>query len=228
MKRLILPLLLTAVTFAPVSLSAGDPPSNVEQAKPVVVDGQTLEKLKVIAQQAAREGDVTTLEAYLQAGYPQDIVTDRGDTLLILAAYYGRKEAVETLLELKTTKVDAVNAMGFTALAGAAFKGHEHIALLLLEHGASVNGSNRAKQTPLMFAALFNRTKLAEELIKRGANVEAKDLLGNTALALATKQGHAEMVAILNEGLSQKRWIKQLDAQPAKGVVEFKPTVIKE
>jgi ankyrin repeat protein len=47
----------------------------------------------------AREGDTEQLAAYLEAGVPANLTNDKGDTLLILAAYRGHTETVAALLE---------------------------------------------------------------------------------------------------------------------------------
>lgn len=47
----------------------------------------------------ARSGDAATLTAYLEAGVPANLTNDRGDTLLMLAAYHGHLEAVSALLD---------------------------------------------------------------------------------------------------------------------------------
>ncbi len=191
-----------------LTANAGNPPSTPELSRPSAVDIRDQVNLKIQAQQAAREGNIDALKRYLDQGNSPNIVTDRGDTLLILATYYGHKDAVELLLNHKETKIDVSNKMGFTALGGALFRNHDDIAILLLDHGANVNNKNTAKQTPLMFAAQFNRPRIARELILRGANVEAKDVLGNTPLSLAQKDNHPQMISILNAGLSERLWVK--------------------
>ncbi|WP_333023614.1 ankyrin repeat domain-containing protein, partial [Wolbachia endosymbiont of Pentidionis agamae] len=46
-------------------------------------------------------------------------------------------------------------------------------------------------------AAKYNWKSVLEFLIKKGANVNAKDKKGNTALHLASKNGHEEVLNIL-------------------------------
>ena len=47
----------------------------------------------------ARGGGTAELAAYLDAGVPADLTNDKGDTLLILAAYHSHPETVALLLE---------------------------------------------------------------------------------------------------------------------------------
>jgi ankyrin repeat protein len=47
----------------------------------------------------ARSGDVATLAAYLDAGVPVNLTNTNGDTLVMLAAYYGHESTVAALIE---------------------------------------------------------------------------------------------------------------------------------
>ena len=88
-----------------VGLTPGDDPPAAPRS--VVLDQGTQAKLREIAFQAAREGDVKTLAAYFEAGQPADIVNARSDTLLILAAYHGHEDAVKTILAQPKVVIDA-------------------------------------------------------------------------------------------------------------------------
>ena len=46
----------------------------------------------------AREGDTDTLAAYVDAGVPANLCNDKGDTLVMLAAYHGHPRTVSALL----------------------------------------------------------------------------------------------------------------------------------
>jgi hypothetical protein len=50
--------------------------------------------------QAARDGEAEALAAVLRRGVPPNLRNEKGDSLLILAAYHGREDAVRVLLEL--------------------------------------------------------------------------------------------------------------------------------
>ena len=172
--------------------------------RPGVVDQATQAKLREIAFQAAREGDVKTLAAYFESGLPADIVNARGDTLLILAAYHGHDDAVKTILTRPKILIDAKNKMGFTALTGAAYKGYLGIAKRLVAKGANPNAANKRGQTPLMYAAMFGRTEVVAFLVRSHANLDAKDDQGRTALMLASEQGGAEVVSLLAKAREQE------------------------
>ena len=180
-----------------VGLTAADDPAVAP--RPVVLDQGTRAKLEAIAFQAAREGDVKILAAYFESGLPADVVNARGDTLLILAAYHGHEDAVKTILDRPKLVIDAKNKMGFTALTGAAFKGHLGIAKRLVAKGANPDAANGRGQTPLMYAAMFGRTEVVQFLVRSHASLDAKDEQGRTALMLASEQERAEVVSFLTK-----------------------------
>ncbi|MER6090600.1 ankyrin repeat domain-containing protein [Streptomyces bluensis] len=106
----------------------------------------------------ARRGETEALVAYVDAGVPANLTNDRGDSLVMLAAYHGHAEAVRALLE-RGAEADHVNDRGQTPLAGAVFKGEEAVIRVLLEGGADpLAGTPSAVDT----ARMFERTELLE------------------------------------------------------------------
>ncbi|WP_418955928.1 ankyrin repeat domain-containing protein [Streptomyces tritici] len=100
----------------------------------------------------ARRGDAGALAAYVDAGVPVDLTNDRGDTLLMLAAYHGHADAVRVLLA-RGAEADRANDRGQTPLAGAVFKGAEDVVRALVEGGANPEaGTPSAADTARMFA----------------------------------------------------------------------------
>ncbi|WP_371679553.1 ankyrin repeat domain-containing protein [Streptomyces sp. NBC_01276] len=100
----------------------------------------------------ARQGETGTLTAYLDAGVPANLTNDRGDTLVMLAAYHGHADAVTVLLA-RGAEADRANDRGQTPLAGAVFKGEEAVIRALLAGGADPNaGTPSAVDTARMFA----------------------------------------------------------------------------
>ena len=68
----------------------------------------------------ARAGDAAGLQALLQLGLPAGARNEKGDSLLMLASYYGHAGVVRLLLE-RGAAPDEANDLGQTPLAGAAF-----------------------------------------------------------------------------------------------------------
>ncbi|MFE3830162.1 ankyrin repeat domain-containing protein [Streptomyces sp. NPDC059092] len=99
----------------------------------------------------ARTGEAETLAAYVDAGVPANLTNDRGDSLLMLAAYHGHLAAVEALLA-RGADAGRINDRGQTPLAGAVFKGEDEIIRALLAGGADPAGGNpSAVDTARMF-----------------------------------------------------------------------------
>ncbi|MEU3913924.1 ankyrin repeat domain-containing protein [Streptomyces sp. NPDC029721] len=106
----------------------------------------------------ARQGETETLSAYLDAGVPANLTNDRGDTLVMLAAYHGHADAVTALLA-RGAEADRANDRGQTPLAGAVFKGEEAVIRALLAGGADPHaGTPSAVDT----ARMFNKADLLE------------------------------------------------------------------
>lgn len=154
---------------------------------------------------AARAGDVEVLKSLLARGVQVDARDERGSTALILAAYYGKTDAVSTLLDAGASPNLGDSARGNTALMGALFKGEiESAKRLLADPRTDVNARNAAGQTAAMFAALFGRADLVEALAARQADFALTDASGATAEALARTQGNAALADRL-AALSRKR-----------------------
>ncbi|MFE6039829.1 ankyrin repeat domain-containing protein [Streptomyces sp. NPDC056452] len=99
----------------------------------------------------ARQGEAESLAAYVDAGVPANLTNDRGDSLLMLAAYHGHAAAV-TALAGRGADPDRANDRGQTPLAGAVFKGERTVIDALLAAGADpAAGSPSAVDTARMF-----------------------------------------------------------------------------
>ncbi|MET7312522.1 ankyrin repeat domain-containing protein [Streptomyces sp. NPDC005571] len=99
----------------------------------------------------ARRGETETLAAYVDAGVPANLTNDRGDSLLMLAAYHGHAEAVTALVG-RGADPDRANDRGQTPLAGAVFKGEGVVIEALLAAGADpAAGTPSALDTARMF-----------------------------------------------------------------------------
>ncbi|GAA3657127.1 ankyrin repeat domain-containing protein [Nonomuraea antimicrobica] len=100
----------------------------------------------------ARAGETETLRAYVEAGVPADLTNGKGDTLLMLAAYYGHAETVRMLVTCGADP-NRANDRGQTPLAGAVFKKESAVVRTLLDGGADPDaGQPSALDTARMFA----------------------------------------------------------------------------
>ena len=113
----------------------------------------------------ARSGTTADLADQVRAGLPADLTNDKGDTLLILAAYHDHPATVAALLELGADPA-RVNDRGQTALAAAVFRTSAASVEALLAAGADpAGGSPSAAET----AAFFHLPEMTALLAGPGA-----------------------------------------------------------
>ena len=99
----------------------------------------------------ARGGYTDELVAYVDAGVPVDLTNDKGDTLLILAAYHGHPETVGALLD-RGADHSRANDRGQTALAAAVFRQSADTVTRLIDAGADPDaGGPSARATAIFF-----------------------------------------------------------------------------
>ena len=109
-----------------------------------------------LAMHFARQGMTEELTGFVDHGLPVDVADERGNTLLMLAAYHGHATTVTALLT-RGADVDRLNERGQAPLAGALFKGEDDVVRVLLEAGADLDaGAPTARAT----AELFDRQDL--------------------------------------------------------------------
>jgi ankyrin repeat protein len=112
----------------------------------------------------AREGETEQLASYVDAGVPVNLTNDKGDTLLILAAYHDHPETVAALLQ-RGADAGRLNDRGQTALSAAVFRRSERGVLALLAAGADPS----AGQPSALETARFFELPEMEELLTRGS-----------------------------------------------------------
>ncbi len=99
----------------------------------------------------ARGGQTGDLVSYLDAGVPVNLTNDKGDTLLILAAYHGHPGTVGALLD-RGADHSRANDRGQTALAAAVFRQSAESVTRLLDAGADPDaGGPSARATAVFF-----------------------------------------------------------------------------
>lgn len=142
------------------------------------------------------------------AGYAQEILHENldlahesyyGRSLLHASAAAGNLPLVETLMKLG---VDAniKDAGGHTPLysAGNECPGGGPVVRALIQAGAKVDACDGVKRcTALHMAARRDNAEAAEALLECGANIEARDSLGETPLRRAVNCGQTRVAALL-------------------------------
>jgi hypothetical protein len=104
----------------------------------------------------ARSGDTKSLVAYIEAGISVNLTNDRGDTLVMLAAYHGHAEAVAALIE-RGADPGRVNDRGQSPLAGAVFKNEPDVVKALIDGGADPEAGT---PSAIEAATMFGNTEL--------------------------------------------------------------------
>ncbi len=151
--------------------------------------------------QAAKSGDVAKVKRLLEHGEADAEARDEdGRTALYVAAKAGKAAVVKQLLEAGAdaeAKGEERWRAGWTALDIAAYNGHVDVAKLLLKHGYADKDVGMA-----LFRAAHgysNTAAVAKLLLEHGADVNARDEDGWTALYVATEGGNTDMVKLLLE-----------------------------
>ncbi|KAK3385870.1 ankyrin repeat-containing domain protein [Podospora didyma] len=104
---------------------------------------------------AARKGDLDVFKQALPAGLPANMTNEKGDTLVMLAAYHGHADLVKLLLE-HGGDPNRVNDRGQSPLAGAVFKLEDSVIEALLEGGAD---PDHGAPSAMDCIAMFNQEK---------------------------------------------------------------------
>lgn len=115
------------------------------------------------------------------------------------AAMNGNTEDVKDLLAGDKSLLNAHSTDGWTALHLAAHFGRVETMAYLIEQGADVNirSNNSLNNNPLHAAAASRHTAACELLLQNGADINAQQHGGYTALHATAQHGDEELAQIL-------------------------------
>ena len=149
-------------------------------------------------------GDNDTIDLLIKSGAHVNTTNVKGNTPLLTALHKGYFDTAE-LLVIAGANVNAYDAEGETPLLLAVRGDDFRTSTLLLLKNADPNAENKHKETALILAASNENLYIMKEILKKKeVNVNAQDLLGNTALILAAISGDANMCrALLDAGANQ-------------------------
>uniref|UniRef100_A0AAY4D3A9 Ion transport domain-containing protein n=1 Tax=Denticeps clupeoides TaxID=299321 RepID=A0AAY4D3A9_9TELE len=172
-------------------------------------DGSTLLHI------ASECGHPETTLAFLKKGVPLHMPNKSGAVCLHAAAKRGHAAVVKALL-LKGAHVDATTKDSLTALHVAAQHCKPLVVQMLLGFGARVQLSGgKAQETPLHIAARVKEgEKVAEMLLKSGADVNAEQENGETAMHVAARHGNLQMLRVLIEEGGDVTWKSKAGENP--------------
>jgi len=162
-------------------------------------------------------GDLGSISRLVEDGTDINSRDKRGRTVL----FECRTAAdVERLVDLGV-ELEITDEGGYTALHHLAVLKDEEAALALLRRGADPNTANGRGVSVLLNASLNGRTRVVDELIARGADVNFIGPGGRTAIRLAAEEGHAEVHRLLVAAGSTEKTPIQRDTPRPRGAKEL-------
>ncbi|XP_043922219.1 serine/threonine-protein phosphatase 6 regulatory ankyrin repeat subunit A-like [Protopterus annectens] len=159
-------------------------------------DGSTLMHI------ASQYGHPETALAFLKKGVPLHMPNKSGAVCLHAAAKGGHTAVVKALLQ-KGAHVDAKTKDNYTALHISVQHCKPLVVQTLLGFGAQLQlKGGKAGETPLHIAArIAEGEKVAEMLLKSGADVNLEQENGETAMHIAARYGNLKMIqSLIEEG----------------------------
>jgi ankyrin repeat protein len=187
----------------------------IQRATSAGVDVVTLHHLTLVAESGNHDIFTslwTCKENY--GGFEAIDKDDQGVRPFDVAVASGRLKMVEVLLSTGKIDIEKHDEHGHTPLHAASHNGDPSIVALLLQHGADVNAVGEDGRQPLTVATVphthfrcarshvrtGSRPNFLETLrilLRHGAEIEAKEANGRTALHEAVKAGHCDAVDLL-------------------------------
>lgn len=145
---------------------------------------------------AARWGHNETVNLLLDRGADTEVVNDKGSTALYWAIRYEFPETVRVLLMKGKANPNTKRKLGLVApiIIAAAYGNVEIMSLLLQHPDIDMNVRIRGGEMAVHHAAREGCAQVLDMLIKRGANCNEQDEIGDTPLLLAAKNGHVDIV----------------------------------
>ncbi len=169
---------------------------------------------------AATNRNPTIVELLLEHGADATAAMPHGETALMAAGRSGDAGSIRLLIDAGADPNVSEETQGETALIWAAAENHVAAVRALIEGGADPDLASRVLElapmnwmqvgmvstvlpvggwTPMMYAARENAQGTAPELVALGADPDAQDPEGNTALLIALANDHFDLAALLLE-----------------------------
>src|SRR6185369_5733686 len=144
---------------------------------------------------AVNNADAGMVDRLIKAGANVNVKNEFGLAPIVEAANVGNTAILESLLKAgaNANTPGPSDAGGMTPLMIVARSTNVAAARALLDHGADVNAKEtQRQQTALMWASAQSRPEMVAELVKRGADVNARAMVNNTATASYNPAGFME------------------------------------
>ena len=166
---------------------------------------------------AAMRGDLDAVRRLIEHGADPLAVGFEGFNSLHAAAMDGFPEVVAYFIELGVP-VESRSDRGYTPLNIAAVRAPlERIAdtiAPLLAAGADINTRGKHNNTPLIAASVRNAHAAVTYLVAEGADINAQDAAGMTALMLVTRIGRYPAMAEHLLSLGATQWERGSTRRP--------------
>jgi ankyrin repeat protein len=137
---------------------------------------------------AAKAGALASVQRLLELGFAVDTRDSQDATALLHACGAGHRDIAACLLDAGADPSLAARS-GVTPLAAAVAARREALVALLLQHEVAVDQRLPNEATALMVAAAMGYPDIAEQLLDAGAEVNAVDDAGRSALHAAAQFG---------------------------------------
>ena len=134
-------------------------------------------------------GDLAQAKKWLDAGLDPNFEGQLIGNGLMIGAWEGNIPLMELFLG-RGADIHRANRHGETALMLAAWRKQRAALRWLLERGARPNRPER-EWTALHYATFSGHAELVEDLLKAGADVNARSTNGSTVIMMAAREGHA-------------------------------------
>ncbi|XP_017558890.1 KN motif and ankyrin repeat domain-containing protein 2-like [Pygocentrus nattereri] len=133
-----------------------------------------------------------------------NMVDDNGNTALHYSVSHSNFSIAKLLLDTGGCEVDLRNKIGYTAIMLASLVPVDSpkdmkVIQKLMELGDVNAHAGQVGQTALHLAVRHGRVSTVQQLLAQGANINAQDQAGTTALISACDRGHTDIVRILLE-----------------------------
>jgi uncharacterized protein len=198
-KRLLLIFCLLAVLAFGLTVIAREQEPSQTAATPSQQPQQPKEEsAQTELHQAAREGNLESLQVRLAQGMNPDLRDGAGRTPLLDAVKAGQVEAVRMLLAAGA-RVNTTSTAGRTALIEAAEFGRNDAARILIDSGADLNASQRGWGSPLEAAERTGNNELAAMLRKAGARSSGRSVGDTVCVRPWQGNGYCGVVEEVNK-----------------------------
>jgi hypothetical protein len=142
---------------------------------------------------AAKNGDINAIINLINHGHNINQRDRLGQTPILLAAAFGRKEIFEFLAN-NGADVNKVDDFGRTPVLWAAANGHKEIVEFLAGRGADVNKVDDFGETPILLAAVRGHKETVAQLMVCGASLASPDNINTEVIAGTIQEAFSYLV----------------------------------